>query len=48
MAPANAEAISMNGAREPGVDAAYLERLNAPFDWQDAQRRVLLSAAPAD
>lgn len=48
MEPANAQAISMSGVREPGVDANYLERLGAPFDWEEAQRRVLLSAAPAD
>jgi hypothetical protein len=48
MEPANAQAIPRSGASEPGVDAGYLERLGAPFDWQEAQRRVLQSAAPAD
>ncbi len=31
-----------------GVDAAYLAGLNAPFDWQEAERRVQASAAPAN
>jgi HD-like signal output (HDOD) protein len=48
MGPVNAQAMPGSGVREPGVDAGYLERLGAPFDWQEAQRRVLQSAAPAD
>jgi len=48
MDPANDQIMSMPGAREPGVDAAYLAALGAPFDWEDAQRRVRLSATPAN
>jgi len=32
---------------DPAVNAGYLASLNAPFDWQEAQRRVQASAAPA-
>jgi HD-like signal output (HDOD) protein/ActR/RegA family two-component response regulator len=46
--PANAQAISLVGSSEPGVDADYLARLGAPFDWEEAQRRVRLSAVPAN
>lgn len=31
-----------------GVDANYLAGLNAPFDWQEAQRRVRSSTLPAN
>jgi hypothetical protein len=48
MEPANARALPTIGVMEPGVDAGYLERLGAPFDWEEAQRRVLLSATPAN
>jgi HD-like signal output (HDOD) protein/ActR/RegA family two-component response regulator len=35
-----------HGAAQPGVDAAYLAAVHAPFDWQEAERRVHLSATP--
>jgi HD-like signal output (HDOD) protein/ActR/RegA family two-component response regulator len=35
---------SVAGSSDPGADAAYLAGLNAPFDWQEAQRRVAASA----
>jgi HD-like signal output (HDOD) protein/ActR/RegA family two-component response regulator len=34
------------GGADPGVDARYLTSLNAPFDWDQAQRRVQASASP--
>jgi HD-like signal output (HDOD) protein len=45
--PANAHAVSVGGPENPTVDADYLSRLNAPFDWEEARRRVQMSAAPA-
>jgi HD-like signal output (HDOD) protein len=35
-----------HGTAQPGVDAAYLAGVHAPFDWQEAERRVHLSATP--
>ena len=37
-----------HGSAHPGVDAAYLTGVNAPFDWQEAQRRVQLSLTPSN
>jgi HD-like signal output (HDOD) protein len=48
MAPVNSTALPAVGITEPGVDAGYLERLRAPFDWEEAKRRVLLSSTPAN
>jgi HD-like signal output (HDOD) protein len=48
MEPSNGRALPRVSAAEPSVDAGYLERTGAPFDWEEAQRRVLLSSAPAD
>jgi HD-like signal output (HDOD) protein len=31
---------------DPGVDARYLAGLNAPFDWDEAQRRIRASTSP--
>ena len=45
---ASAHALIACGAVEPGVDAAYLQSLNAPFDWAEAERRVRASALPAN
>jgi HD-like signal output (HDOD) protein len=41
-----AHALIVSGTVDPGVDASYLTRLNAPFDWDEAQRRVQASASP--
>jgi hypothetical protein len=30
------------------ADAEYLKTLNAPFDWEEARRRVQQSIAPAE
>jgi HD-like signal output (HDOD) protein/ActR/RegA family two-component response regulator len=50
--PGNAHALGILSACEPtddpSVDAAYFATLNAPFNWQEAQRRVAASAAPAN
>ena len=35
-----------HGTAQPGVDAAYLAAVRAPFDWQEAERRVRSSATP--
>jgi HD-like signal output (HDOD) protein len=35
-----------SGNADPEVNASYLAGLNAPFDWQEAQRRVQASASP--
>jgi HD-like signal output (HDOD) protein len=35
-----------HGTAPPAVDAAYLAGVNAPFDWQEAERRVRSSTAP--
>jgi HD-like signal output (HDOD) protein len=45
--PMNGHALSaVPGEADRGVDAAYLTAANAPFDWQEAQRRVRASAVP--
>jgi HD-like signal output (HDOD) protein len=36
------------GCADPGVDTRYLASLNAPFDWDEAQRRIKASASPAN
>jgi hypothetical protein len=41
-----AHALIVSGTVDPGVDASYLTSLNAPFDWDEAQRRVQASASP--
>jgi HD-like signal output (HDOD) protein len=46
--PKNAHALTGFAAPDSGIDAAYLASLNAPFDWDEAQRRVRASAVPAN
>jgi len=46
--PKNAHALAGSGGPDSGIDAAYLASLNAPFDWDEAQRRVRASAVPAN
>jgi HD-like signal output (HDOD) protein len=46
--PMNGHAVTAFGQQARGVDASYLANLNAPFDWEEAQRRVLTSALPAN
>jgi HD-like signal output (HDOD) protein len=41
-----AHAWIASGNDDPEVNASYLASLNAPFDWQEAQRRVQASASP--
>lgn len=45
--PNSAHALSNSGESGTGIDAAYLATLNAPFDWEEAQRRVHASAIPS-
>jgi HD-like signal output (HDOD) protein/ActR/RegA family two-component response regulator len=45
---AGRHALSAESEVDPGVDPSYLAGLDAPFDWEEAQRRVRASAAPAD
>lgn len=40
-----AHALIDAGADAPGVDAGYLASLGAPFDWDEAQRRVRASSS---
>ena len=47
LAPNSAHAVPV-GHEGSGIDESYLARLNAPFDWKDAQQRVQKSAAPTD
>ena len=44
----SAHALSSSGEPDSGIDAAYLTSLNAPFDWEEAQRRVGSSAVPSN
>jgi len=44
----NAHALLGSGESDSGIDAAYLASLNAPFDWDEAQRRVHSSAVPSN
>jgi HD-like signal output (HDOD) protein len=46
--PSNAHALIAAGAADAGVDAAFLASLNAPFDWEEAKRRVRASALPSN
>ena len=46
--PKSAHALLSPGETDSVIDAAYLASLNAPFDWDEAQRRVRSSAAPAN
>jgi HD-like signal output (HDOD) protein len=43
-----AHGLTVPGNADPGVDARYLASLNAPFDWDEAQRRIRASTAPAN
>jgi HD-like signal output (HDOD) protein len=43
-----AHALIDSGNADPTVDARYLTSLNAPFDWDEAQRRVQASASPTN
>jgi HD-like signal output (HDOD) protein len=43
-----AHALIDSGNADPAVDARYLTSLNAPFDWDEAQRRVQASASPTN
>jgi HD-like signal output (HDOD) protein len=43
-----AHGLIVPGNADPGVDARYLASLNAPFDWDEAQRRIRASTAPAN
>jgi HD-like signal output (HDOD) protein len=43
-----AHALTDSGDADPGVDARYLSSLSAPFDWDEAQRRVQASMSPAN
>jgi hypothetical protein len=45
--PVTAHALVAPGEANPSVDAAYFASLTAPFDWDEAQRRVRSSAAPS-
>jgi HD-like signal output (HDOD) protein len=46
--PAGAQAIAAGTTRQTDVDANYLKSVGAPFDWDEAERRVRLSSTPAD
>jgi HD-like signal output (HDOD) protein len=37
-----------SGNADPGVDAGYLTSLNAPFDWDEARRRVQAATSPTN
>ena len=43
-----AHALVGGGKPNAGVDASYLAKLDAPFDWDEAQRRVRASTSPAN
>src|SRR3984957_13142051 len=45
--PPNAHAILPDAPPDKGVDAQYLASLQAPFDWQEAERRVTNALRPA-
>jgi HD-like signal output (HDOD) protein len=46
--PASGHALNGSGETDPGVDAAYLARLDAPFDWEEAHRRVQARGLPTN
>jgi HD-like signal output (HDOD) protein len=43
-----AHGLMDSGNADPGVDARYLAGLNAPFDWDEAQRRIRASTSPTN
>jgi HD-like signal output (HDOD) protein/ActR/RegA family two-component response regulator len=45
--PPNAHAILLDAPPDKGVDAEYLASLQAPFDWQEAERRVTHALRPS-
>jgi HD-like signal output (HDOD) protein/ActR/RegA family two-component response regulator len=47
LGPPNAHAILPDAPPDKGVDAEYLASLQAPFDWQEAERRVTNALRPA-
>jgi HD-like signal output (HDOD) protein len=49
LSPESANAVDTSGGSgTDGVDAAYLASLNAPFDWQEAEKRVRASEVQPD
>jgi len=46
--PAGAHALGTADETGAAVDATYHASLNAPFDWEETQRRVRASACPAN
>ncbi|HTV95209.1 MAG TPA: response regulator [Steroidobacteraceae bacterium] len=46
--PAHAHAIAGYDGAEPTADAMFLSSLGAPFDWEEARRRVAMSALPTN
>jgi HD-like signal output (HDOD) protein len=46
--PSNAHALVGAGAANPAIDAAFFSSLSAPFDWEEAKRRVRASALPSN
>jgi HD-like signal output (HDOD) protein/ActR/RegA family two-component response regulator len=47
LGPPNAHAILPDAPPDKGIDAQYLASLQAPFDWQEAERRVTNALRPA-
>jgi hypothetical protein len=45
--PGSGHAVPAVGEKDPGVNESYLATLSAPFDWQEAQRRVQAIALQA-
>jgi HD-like signal output (HDOD) protein len=46
--PGQAHAITAHELAEPAIDATFLSSLSAPFGWEEARRRVAMSALPAN
>jgi HD-like signal output (HDOD) protein len=46
--PAGARGIATDTTRQSDVDASYLTGVGAPFDWDEAEKRVRLSSTPAN
>lgn len=46
--PANRHALGTDCDAAPGVGAAYLADVHAPFDWEEAQRRVGATIRPTN